>query len=119
MIVFGIKRKMINEWGKDEEQIHYKTGSSARVGSLRFKDGFAYHREGSRNTTSTRDRETEQEDHDLGSTIHAGRDEIVPFDELLRTILPEVPLANKANEEVNPDRGVDTDYEVAHEPKDD
>jgi len=38
---------------------------------------------------------------------------------LLRTILPEIPLADEADDEVDPDGGVDSDDEVAHVPEDD
>lgn len=71
------------------------------------------------NTTSPGDRKREQEDHDLGAAIHAGRDEVVPLDELLGAVLAEVPLADEADDEVDPDRGVDADDEVAHVPEDD
>ena len=72
-----------------------------------------------RHATGTRNGKTEEENHKLSSAIHAGRDKIVPLDELSQAILPEVPLANVANDKIDPDRGVDSDYEVAHVPEDD
>jgi hypothetical protein len=76
-------------------------------------------RERSRHTTRSGNRETQQENHNLGSTIHARRHQIVPLNKLLRAIFPEVPLANVANDEVDPDGGVDADDKVAHVPEDD
>ena len=73
----------------------------------------------SRLATGTRDGKTEEENHNLGSAIHACRDKVVPLDELPRAILAEVKLAKVANDEIDPDRGVDSDYEVAHVPEDD
>src|ERR1700710_1779776 len=67
----------------------------------------------------SRNCKAQQEYHDLGPTIHASRNKIVPLDELLGTIFPEVPLANKPNNEVNPDRGVNTDHKISHIPEDD
>ena len=76
-------------------------------------------RERPSHTTGTSNGETEQEHHNLSPAIHASRDQIVPLDELLRAILPEVPLADEADDEIDPDGGVDADDEVAHVPEDD
>jgi len=75
--------------------------------------------EWSRDTTGACNGKGEQEDHDLGSTVQRGGDEVVPLDEFQWLVLSEVELSEEADDEVDPDGRVDTNNEVSKVPEDD
>lgn len=76
-------------------------------------------RKRSRRPGSPKDRKGKDENHNLGPTIQRRRNDIVILDEELRTLPSQIILSEKAQEEENPDGGVDANEEVAHLPKDD
>lgn len=73
--------------------------------------------ERSRLATGSRHGKTKEEYHNLRSAIHTSGDKVVPFDELVWAVFPEVPLANITNDKIDPDRRVNTNHEVAHIPE--
>ncbi len=75
-------------------------------------------REWSRNTAAPIHSECQHEDAHLGATIQRRRNKIVPLDEVLRSVLSKIVLANNANDIITPDGGVDANAEVTHIPKD-
>jgi hypothetical protein len=74
-------------------------------------------REWSGNTASTSHSKRQHEDTHLGSTIQRSGDEVVPFHEVLRFILSEIPLTKDSNDVVGQNGGIDADKQVAHIPQ--
>lgn len=69
--------------------------------------------------TSTGNRKSENEHHDLRTAIHRRRHKVVVLDEQRRVVLAEVKLADESNNEEHSHRAVDTDKKVAHVPEND
>jgi hypothetical protein len=65
------------------------------------------------------DRESKQEDQDLGATVEGRRDQVVPLDEVLGAVLAQVELAEDADGVVAEDGRVDAGDQVAQVPQDD
>lgn len=76
-------------------------------------------REGSGCSTTTEDSKSQDEDHDLGTTIERRRSNIVVFDEELGMLPSQIPLSEESEEKENTNWRVNTHEQVAHLPKDD
>ena len=61
-----------------------------------------------RSSRATRDGECQEEDENLGSTVHGGGHKVVPLDEVLGAVLSQVVLAEDTNGVVGQDRGVNS-----------
>ena len=70
-------------------------------------------------TTATKHRKSQDEDHDLGTTVQSRRNDVVVFDEELGPLPSEVPLSEETQEEEHADGRVDANEEVTHLPKND
>ena len=60
-------------------------------------------RERRRLPTATLNSKGKEENKDLSSTIHRRRDEVIPLNKVLGSVLPEIELAKCADNIVTPD----------------
>lgn len=70
-------------------------------------------------TTTTRNRERKDEDHNLCASVHGCRDKIVVFDKQLWVVLANPELTDESKNEEHCERAVDADEQVAHIPEND